>query len=381
MKTSHRHLVGFVVVAALFLLAYLIAQREDTRSAAPPPVSANIPLAEATGSPPTEVSATNLRAALTEVCSTGDTEAADKEWTQEEIRAQIDAFNELKLDLSDSLSVSASAEDLHLAAMLGNDSVARVKLLEQAISISPYDPFLVWSAVRICSDSAAFLDCPLGDWEQRLTAVDGQNSESWIRIAANRYALGETDAALEAMRNAATAAETRIYWTETVEMIERGLAAAGSDHSFPERAGMAFGFAAMMLPVYSDYTRMCAQQSPLSAEWAYTCLGYGELAENRGKTEIGVSIGRSIQKLALEALGETDKAADIEHRLQRRRQERLGAGIDHAQKIARLLVANPTIFSAFLASTRSMGEEAARRKITADIERLIEQHPDLACGD
>ena len=299
--------------------------------------------------------------------------------TEEEIQEQIEAFKELKQSLSERLSVSSSAEHLHLAALLEDDRSLRVDLIERAISRNPSDPYLVWSAIRICSDSGASLDCPLGDWEQRLIAVDGQNSESWIRIAANRYAAGETDTALEAMRNAATAPETRIYWTETVEMIERGLAAAGIDQPFPERAGMAFGFAAMMLPVYGDYTRMCVEQSSQSVEWAYTCLGYGELAENQSKTDIGVSIGRSMQELALEALGDMEKAADIEQRLQRRRQERLSADIERTTLIERLMVSNPTMFSSYLAATRSVGEVTARRQIAAEIERLLEQQPELAC--
>lgn len=364
------------------MLVYVLMQRgnpDDTEIVAPTPFSADKQQAEAPASPSPEFPAAELRSALTEVCSASDTESADKEWTQEEIQAQIDAFNEQKLTLSESLSASSSAEHLHLAALLENDPVARVELLEQAVSRSTSDPFLVWSAVRVCSDSAVSLDCPLGDWQQRLIAVDGQNSESWVRIAANRYAAGETDAALDALRHAATAAETRIYWTETVEMIERGLAAAGSDQPFPERAGMAFGFAAMMLPRYVDYTRMCVEQSSRSAEWAYTCLGYGELAENQSKTEIGVSIGRSMQKLALEALGEFDKAADIEQQLQRRRQERLSADIDHTMLTERLMVSNPTMFTAFLAKIRSVGEVVARRQIAAEIDRLLEQQSELAC--
>ena len=377
--TSARRLPVIVVsIAALIVLAYVFGQRDETDDSevdAPTPISAAVPVAEATASTHTEFPTDELRSALTDVCSNTATDSADKELTQEE----IDAFNQLGLDLSDSLAVSASAEHIHLAALLANDSDTRVELLERAISNSPSDPFIVWSAVRICSDSAVSVDCPLGDWEQRLTDVDSQNSESWMRIAANRYAAGETDAALEAMRHAATAAETRIYWTETVEMIERGLAAAGSEYPFPERAGMAFGFAAMMLPVYGDYTRMCVEQSSQSAEWAYACLAYGELAENQSKTEIGVSIGRSMQKLALEALGEMEKAADVERRLQRRRQERLNADIEHIVLTERLMVSNPTMFTAFLAATRSVGEVAARRKIVAEIDRLLEQQPELAC--
>ena len=380
MKAVRRSLAVLVVVFALLLLVYFGVSRDDTQVPAPPPISADVPLAAATAPSPTELSVGELRSALTEACSTDGAESVNKDGEQEEIQARIDAFKELRLNLSDSLSASASAEHLHLAALLSNDSVARVRLIKRAVSRSPSDPFLLWSAVRICSDPAVSPDCPLDDWEQRLIMVDGQNSESWIRIAANRFAAGEADAALKAMQHAATAAETRSYWTETVEMTERGLAAAGADHPFPERAEMAFGIAAMMLPVYSDYTRMCAKQAPLSADWAYACLGYGELAENQGKTEIDVAIGRQIQKTAYEALGELEKAAEVANRLQRHRQERLSADFAHTQLIDRLLVSNPTMFWAYLAATRSVGEQAARRKITADIERIIAQQPDLACA-
>ena len=380
MKAVRRSLAVLVIVFALLLLVYFGASRDDTQVPAPPPISADVPLAGATAPSPTELSVGELRSALTEACSANGAESVNKDGEQEEIQARIDAFKELRLNLSDSLSASASAEHLHLAALLSNDPVAQVKLIEQAISRSPSDPFLLWSAVRICSDPVVSPDCPLGDWVQRLIMVDGQNRESWIRIAANRLAVGEADAALKAMQHAATAAETRIYWTETVEMTERGLAAAGADHPFSERAEMAFGIAATMLPVYSDYTRMCAKQAPLSADWAYGCLGYGELAENQGKTETDVAIGRQIQKTAYEALGELEKAADVANRLQRHRRERLSADFAHTQLIDRLLVSNPTMFWAYLAAIRSVGEEAARRKITADIERIIAQQPDLACA-
>ncbi len=363
--TAPRRLLAAALVVLLALAAFLGFRdnSNDSGILAPTPITAGAQPAEALPAPIAEIPEEEVRSALAAVCSTDTLESANKELTQEEIQEQINAFKELRQSLSERLSVSSSAEHLHLAALLEDDPSLRVDLIERAISRNPSNPYLVWSAVRVCSDSAVSLDCPLGDWQQRLIAVDGQNSESWVRIAANRYAAGETDAALDALRHAATAAETRIYWTETVEMIERGLAAAGSDQPFPERAGMAFGFAAMMLPRYGDYTRMCVEQSSRSAEWAYTCLGYGELAENQSKTEIGVSIGRSMQKLALEALGDMEKAADIEQQLQRRRQERLSADIDHTMLTERLMVSNPTMFTAFLAKTRSVGEVAARRQI------------------
>ena len=142
---------------------------------------------------------------------------------------------------------------------------------------------------------------------------------------------------------------------------------------------MAFGFAASELPRYGDYVRMCEERSVQSIEWAYACLAYGELVENQGKTEVGVGIARSIQKIALEALGELEKAAEVEQRLAARRQERLDSIKDYNPAIERLIFSNPTLFSAYLAAIRSEGEETARRQITVEIARLIEKQPDLAC--
>ncbi|MDZ7768225.1 MAG: hypothetical protein U5K38_03730 [Woeseiaceae bacterium] len=107
--------------------------------------------------------------------------------------------------MSERLSVSSTAEHLHLAALLEDDPTLRFELLDSAISRSPSDPFLVWGAVKICSKVIESIPCPLRDREQLLIAVDGQNSESWIRIAANRYAANDYHAALEAMRHASTA--------------------------------------------------------------------------------------------------------------------------------------------------------------------------------
>jgi hypothetical protein len=215
-------------------------------------------------------------------------------------------------------------------------------------------------------------------WEDRLLAVDGQNSESWVRVAANRYGAGDYDAALQAMRHASTAAESRAYWTEAIEMGERGLA-AWSDYPFPERANMAVGFAATRLPRYGDYVTMCKERSAQNVDWAYVCLAYGELLENQGKTMMGVAIARSIQKIALEALGEFEQAAAVEQRMQARRQEMTDLIGDRFALTMRLIFSNPTLFSSYLAGVRSRGEVEAQRHLAEEIERLLAQRPELAC--
>jgi len=365
-------------VVALVLPGYFITQREEPGTSDPPSTSADVPRVESPATISAEVPGAASRSVLTDVCSDAATDPANKEWAQEETQTQIDAFNEQKRALSESLSASSSAEHLHLAALLEVDPASRFELLRTAISRNPSDAFLVWGAVQICSGAIETMPCPLREWERLLVAVDGQNSESWIRVAANRFAASDYDEALEAMRHASTAAESRAYWTEMIEMIERGFA-AGSDLGFPERAGMAFGIAASELPRYGDYVKMCEEQSAQSVDWGYVCLAYGELVESQGKTEMGVAIARSIQRIALEGLGKVEKAAEVQRRIEARRQERLDSIKDYNTPVERLIVSNPTLFSAYLAAVRSEGEEAARKKISIEIEQLIEQQPDLSC--
>jgi hypothetical protein len=186
------------------------------------------------------------------------------------------------------------------------------------------------------------------------------------------------DNALDALSHERTSAETRAYWTETIEMIERGFAAA-SDFSFPQRAGMAFGLAASELPAYRDYVAMCKEQSATSVEWAYACLAYGERVENQGKTQMGVGIAQAIQMLALEALGDADKLAEVEQRRQENRQKMLDSAGDEYAVAELLMISNPAGFSAYLAAVRTHGESGARVYLATETRRLLQEQPELAC--
>jgi len=377
MTPARRLSVLVAVIVPLLVLAAVLGFREkqnDTVSTALAPITTDVQPAASSPAAPHEFPAAALRSALTAVCSNDAPDSDGKEWTQEDFQAQIDAFNELRL--SDRLSESSSAEHLHLAALLEDDSALRVKLLDRAISLNPSDPLLIWGAVQICSDVDEPTTCPLRDWEKRLIAIDGQNSESWVRVAANRYKAGEYDAALEAMRYASTAAESRTYWTEMIEMSERGLNAV-SDYAFPERVRWAFGFS--NLPRYVDYVTMCTGQSAENVDWAYACMAYGELVENQGKIELGVAIAQHIQQQALEALGEWEKAAEVEQRLQASRQERMDSIGGYNAETMRLIFSNPALFYSYMAAVRSKGESEAQRYFAEEIERLLAQQPELAC--
>ena len=177
------------------------------------------------------------------------------------------------------------------------------------------------------------------------------------------------------MRFASAAAESRIYWPDTMESIERALRAVGG-LSFVERATLANGVASSELPRFNGLTTMCTEQSAESLEWAYTCLRYGELVERQAKTLIGIAIAGSVQRLALEAMGESESAVAVEERIEASRQESVGS---YDEKVMLLIMTNQNLFYAWVAAIKSVGEVAAKGHIAADIERLIRQRPELAC--
>ena len=378
--TSARRFAAIILAVAALLALFAVLANRQTQLGTKDVESAPFPAAPS----PSVTSAHELpepeqRSALAGLCANSGKESGNDRSTPEETQARIEAFNKAKRSLSERLSISSSAEHLHLAALLDDHAVSRIELLERAVSVNPNDGFLLWSAVQICVEERDATGCPLRDWEQRLLEIDGQNSESWVRVAANRYAAGESDAALEAMRHAGSAAESRAYWTETIEMVERGFAAAGGDHAFPEQAAMAFGFAASQLPNYGDYVTMCKEQSARSVDWAYACLAYGELVENQGKTDLGVAVARSIQKLAFEALDDLESTTAVEQRRQAHRQEMRDSVGDSQATIERLIVSSPALFSAYLAAVRTHGESGARAYLANETSRILQEHPELAC--
>ncbi|MEQ9560918.1 MAG: hypothetical protein RLN69_00245 [Woeseiaceae bacterium] len=320
----------------------------------------------------------DIEATLAGICVQEAERIADESVTLQSGIPPTQYFEETLGGVKDRLLVSTNAEHLHLAALIERDSVARVEQIQRAVAQNSTDPFLMWHAVRYCFDAANTSNCPLAEWEDKLLEIDGQNSEAWIRIATNRYLEGNQQEAYRALQRAATSAVTRAYWTETVEMVERGLA-AGSDLAFPDRAGMAFGIAATRLPDYSTYLYMCKQQAAANVDWAYACLKYGELVERQGKTEMGRSFALHYQEVALEALGEDEGLREIKARQDARKQQRQDE-IDRSNGLAeRLMVSNSTLFASYLGAIRADGEATARANLQDQVRQWLSRPVNSAC--
>jgi hypothetical protein len=370
--TGRRLLVGLLILAVLPVLWLGIFDSSDNGSVAPiaPPVDANLPVANS-AEPQPQFPEADLQAGLAALCSNDAPPSTGEE-------PPLD-YEETIQAASERLAMSSSAEHLVVAALLQDDSASRIELLKRAVSAGPRDPLVIWTALKICSDPRASPDCPSREWGQQLIAVDGQNSESWMRVATIRYASGEVAAALEAMRFASAAAQSSAYYTETIEAIERALRAVG-DLDFPRRASIALGIQpGLAEPGWRVLTDMCRDQSAVSPEWADACLRYGELVEQQGETELSVSIARSVQRLVLATVGESERAAAVEERIQAREQERLAAAGNMDITAWQVVLQSPTLFYSYLAAIRSEGEEAAQRLVATEVERLVRQRPELAC--
>ena len=285
-------------------------------------------------------------------------------------------FRERRQRLVGKLSVSPDVGHLHAAAMVEADPARALKLLDTAFKLDPNDAHLVWDATHLCSENVADSGCPLRRWESRLLALDGQNSEAWIRVAANRHRSGDAQGALRAMQQAAAAAESRIYWPESVELHERALASSG-DYSFPERA--AFGFGLAPLPRDQDYTTMCQEKSARDAEWAHACLAYGELTERQSKAYSNRSIGLSIQTIALRALGDDEQLAVVSAKQEKTKREYLEVTSSQSNLEEEALLMSPVLFYRYLEAVKAHGELAAQRQWRAEVQQWLNEHPEGDC--
>ena len=188
-------------------------------------------------------------------------------------------------DARSRLLASRDPEHLVAAALMVIGPGDRVTPVKQALALGGNSTLVVWIAAGICAAAQDQKACPADELAERLIALDSQNSEAWMLAAVQRLKRADEAGALAAVQRAAAAPESRIYWAETIALVERAYAAASSI-PFNERAAGAFGVAAATVLPYSEYMKMCTAQSKVSQAWAHACLGYGEQAERRGDTII-----------------------------------------------------------------------------------------------
>lgn len=271
------------------------------------------------------------------------------------------------------LHATGNPEYLAAAALLARESVSdRTGLITQALATGGNNPLILWTAVPMCSGAAGKELCPVDELSDRLIALEPQNSETWMLAAVRRLRRGDEAGALDAVQRAGAAAESRIYWAETIALMERAYAAS-TDYPFGKRVEAAIGVAGATPTMHGDYSRMCATKSRESPAWAQACLAYGERAEQRGDTVLGESIARGMQITALKQLNDPARLAAVSARQEQSQAELLEAG-----KESPLVISTPALLAGYLDVLARQGETAALRWSRIEAAQLRANLPPCA---
>lgn len=224
-------------------------------------------------------------------------------------------------------------------------------------------PLLAWHALRTCAEMG--LSCPYAHLEQDLLDRQRNNAEAWALVATLRYQRRDIGGALAAMQAAAGASTSTWHWPETIELVERSVA-AHTGVTFPDSAATAAGVAVLALPDES-VLKMCREESASSRAWGEACLAFGTLRQEHNEGEISTAIAIAIRSAALTAMGDTEGAVESQEAQHRFDAERTagglelvvaGGGLQNA-----LITGSRARFRAYLDLVRQSGVIEARRAL------------------
>lgn len=279
-----------------------------------------------------------------------------------------------ELDKLQRNTVSFPDPELILAALLlrspddrkAEDPSTQTTLLDFGTrAASSGSPVLAWHALRACAEAGQ--SCPFAHLEQDLLGMQRENAEAWALVATLRYQRGDVAGALAAMRGAANASASTWHWPETIILVERTVATY-TPIPFPDSAGLAFGAGASSASPssVSGLATMCRVESASNRAWGEACLAFGRLRQEHNETEMGKGLAYAIRRQALTALGDVERAAEVEAEYERFTAERMAGGLELMQASnglqAALVDTDRARLHAYLGAVRQFGETAGRRE-------------------
>ena len=239
--------------------------------------------------------------------------------TEAQIQAKLDELIDRVVPVLES---SAEAEHLMVAALLvwRKEPERASLLLGEASRRRPNDAMIAAQHLELCDRFGGHCAQPRVELERRLIAADKFNGIAWMQVARSRLRRSDEAGALDALRNAASAASFEDNFAEHVLMFDRALAASAGLASH-EALEDAFGFAAAMVNTSYIITTDCRERSGDSAEWQDLCLRLGERLEHGSRTFMGRSIGLSMQTNMYELAGDTRRQKQVADRHEEKRRE------------------------------------------------------------
>jgi hypothetical protein len=237
-------------------------------------------------------------------------------------------------------------------------------------------PLLAWHALRVCAEAGKA--CPFADQESRLLEPLQANGEAWVLAATIRYNLGDTVGALSAMQRAVRATTWTWYWPDTIEAVERSLAARTAI-PYADRLSTAFGTTAGSgLPSQSNVLKMCKTESPSSLAWGEACLALGTMRAKHPHTESAGASANTLRAEALKALGDMEGAAQAKAEGALYEAARQAGGLElmgaTGELHSALIESDPARLRDYLGAIREFGErESVRRFLRQELSPLMEQ--------
>lgn len=361
-------IAGSAIVALLFLLLWprtqppvVVVPSGDVEATAvqSPNVSSPIPV---------DAIHDEYVRALSAGCETQNDRFGDGAESAEERAARLE-------EILDFLAQSDSADLQHFVALVSRDEATRMSAIRRALRTTPDDPFVVFSALRLCREHAETADCDFDGLLGKVRELDGQNSAALLFIALRAFENGDTDRALKMLTAAGAASESNFYWFESVDLAMRASLAANVG-DFHERAVWSHEVVSKMaLFQITEGVYLCHSQSANDIEWAYACLALGKQMEQHG-TDLATEFGLNMQSVVLEILGEAKQLAAVEERQTGR--SRTAEDIAAVWRTVELQM-TPEIYSAFRQDVMEVGVQEANVRLAANIRAALDQHPELAC--
>ncbi len=368
----HKHFLGLVVILVVVgLLVLLWPERTDD------PDLPDAPTAEPPSAPPVEEPQPGSRA------QSEETEPESSEAQRlDELDCKADMPRYDKLPRSEVNRIVREAivllrstqghENLLAAAILSRGRDSTVELLNQLGGEDSTNPLVLWTGLSMCESGS--VGCDYERVAANVRANHSSNAAFWIALAGNDLANGREGEATAAMNAALAAPGFDGYFAEQYMLLDRAFAST-TNWSGAERVIQIVEYLAASPPGFQRVVRQCV--SPGVVDWAPLCDQL--VSKLQGANELTARLyAYELELKLLEAREQTEEAKALQER-----SIAATIGVDGDEELlaatANALLNDEVLLSRFLQDVESLGEIAAFRQLTEDIERLRSSQRDEEC--
>lgn len=236
-----------------------------------------------------------------------------------------------------------------------------------ALSLDPANPVTLERLLDACINREELRVCAERGIVDRAAEADGGNGEMWGAIAGYHASRGAAEAALDALRRAASAGVHREYFVDYVRVMELGLAAADADRSYGERITEAIGRAAAFTAPYLTAYKECRERVADDPLWRDACLDFGRHLEQRSQSALNRGIGIGLQAMIADETGDDVALAAVQARQRRYRAWRE----EHLTADGQVVLArDERVLRDYIDEWQSHGEPAALGYLREEVARL-----------